>query len=296
MRIGFIGAGKVGFTFGRYIKDRRELVQMNTDSVTELDVGGYYSSSRKSAELAAEFTDTCVYGSLDELCKDSDVIFLTVPDGQIAEVWKNIRDLDIYGRIVCHASGAMTSDIFSGITEAGAFGYSIHPMYAISSKYESFKELDRAFFTVEGHDRYADSICKVINALGNDCVRIQGTDKVKYHAASVFASNLVTGLLAVSQDLLTQCGFTHEEAGRAIEPLFLGNARAAAAKGPVESLTGPIERCDTGTVQKHLAVLTGNELAAYKAVSRCLVNVASRKHPDKDYTDLIQVLDGIGEL
>ena len=136
----------------------------------------------------------------------------------------------------------------------------------------------------------------MINALGNDCVRIQGTDKVKYHAASVFASNLVTGLLAVSQDLLMQCGFTHEEAGRAIEPLFLGNARAAAAKGPVESLTGPIERCDTGTVQKHLAVLTGNELAAYKAVSRCLVNVASRKHPDKDYTDLIQVLDGIGEL
>lgn len=34
---------------------------------------------------------------------------------------------------------------FSGITEAGAFGYSIHPMYAISSKYESYKELDNSF-------------------------------------------------------------------------------------------------------------------------------------------------------
>ena len=58
-------------------------------------------------------------------------------------MWEKMKDLDIAGRIICHASGAMTSDIFSGITEAGAFGYSIHPMYAISSKYESYKELDR---------------------------------------------------------------------------------------------------------------------------------------------------------
>ena len=71
----------------------------------------------------------------------------------------------------------MTSDIFSGITEAGAFGYSIHPMYAISSKYESYKELDNSFFTVEGDDRHVDKVCSVIRALGNSCVRIDGTTR-----------------------------------------------------------------------------------------------------------------------
>lgn len=127
-------------------------------------------------------------------------------------------------------------------------------------------------------------------------MRIDGTDKVKYHGAAVFASNLVTGLLAVSQELLTQCGFSAEEAQRAIVPLFLGNAKAAADRGTVDSLTGPVERCDTETVRKHLNALSGDERSAYAAVSRCLVPVAERKHPDRDYSGLIRLLNGIGEF
>ncbi len=293
MRIGFIGAGKVGVTFGKYITTK---MAVSKAEKSQLEVSGYYSAHSESAADAAEFTETVMYNSLEKLCSESEVIFLTVPDGQIGEVWRKLRGLDIRGRIICHASGAMTSDIFSGITEAGAFGYSIHPMYAISSKYESFKELDNSFFTVEGDDRYADSICSVIESLGNRCVKISGKDKVKYHGAAVFASNLVTGLLSASQDLLRQCGFSVEEAQMAIMPLFLGNAENAAARGPVDSLTGPVERCDIETVKKHMAVLSGDELQAYTAVSRCLVPVAQKKHPDRDYGDLIRVLDGIGEL
>ena len=67
MRIGFIGAGKVGFTFGRYIAEKRELVREKTDGALCLEVGGYFSASRQSAELAAEFTETCVYDSLEQL-------------------------------------------------------------------------------------------------------------------------------------------------------------------------------------------------------------------------------------
>ena len=293
MRIGFIGAGKVGFTFGKYITTK--MVVSKSEHI-QLEVSGYYSAHSESAADAAEFTETVMYNSLEELCSNSEVIFLTVPDGQIGEVWRRLKDLDIRGKIICHASGAMTSDIFSGITEAGAFGYSIHPMYAISSKYESYKEVDNSFFTVEGDDRYADRICSVIETLGNRCVKISGKDKVKYHSAAVFASNLVTGLLATSQELLRQCGFSEEEAQMAIMPLFLGNAENAAAKGSADSLTGPVERCDIETVKKHMAVLSGDELQAYTAVSRCLVPVAQKKHPDRDYEDLIQILDGIGEL
>ena len=39
MRIGFIGAGKVGFTFGRYIAEKRELVRENGWSIVP---GGWW--------------------------------------------------------------------------------------------------------------------------------------------------------------------------------------------------------------------------------------------------------------
>lgn len=296
MRIGFIGAGKVGFTLGKYLEQnlKKEKIQKNLPETVM--VSGYYSRQVESAKEAAAFTNTAVFDDLKKIVCASDVLMLTVPDGRIEAVWDSIKAFDIKGKLICHCSGAMTSNIFSGVTEAGAFGYSIHPMYAISSKYESYKELDRAFFTVEGHDRYADVICDVIKAFGNECVRIDGTDKVRYHGAAVFASNLVTGLLAISQDLLMQCGFDENQAARAIRPLFLGNANAAADKGPVESLTGPVERCDTDTVLKHLRVLDGDVREAYIAVSKCLVSVAKKKHGDRDYGKLLEALNGIGEL
>lgn len=290
MRIGFIGAGKVGFTFGRYIAEKRELVREKTNGALCLEVGGYFSASRQSAELAAEFTETCVYDSLEQLCEYSEIIFLTVPDGQIGEVWKSIKDLDIRGRIICHASGAMTSDIFSGITEAGAFGYSIHPMYAISSKTKSYREMQKCFFTVEGDEEWGNEICHFIRLLGNDCVLLSTENKTKYHAAAVFASNLVNGLYGSAVSLLEDCGFENKQAERALVPLFMGNASHIAEDGPVAGLTGPIERNDVTTVKKHLNVLEKNEKYIYTGVSRAVVTLAEQKYPDRDYSEMKNIL------
>ncbi len=71
MRIGFIGAGRVGFTLGKYMKEHGA------------EVTGYYSRTSEHAEEAARFTDTEVYDDPDKLIKDSDYIYLTVSDNAI---------------------------------------------------------------------------------------------------------------------------------------------------------------------------------------------------------------------
>lgn len=53
MRIGFIGAGKVGFTFGKYITTK--MVVSKPEHI-QLEVSGYYSAHSESAADAAEFT------------------------------------------------------------------------------------------------------------------------------------------------------------------------------------------------------------------------------------------------
>lgn len=55
MRIGFIGAGKVGFTLGKYF------------AVNGLDVAGYYSRNYRSAEEAAAFTCSEAFDSITRL-------------------------------------------------------------------------------------------------------------------------------------------------------------------------------------------------------------------------------------
>lgn len=291
MRIGFIGAGKVGFTLGKYITEKLKDTGISSVLSESASVSGYYSRKKESAREAARFTDTAEFDSLNDIVRSSDVLMLTVPDGAISTVWEEIKSFDIKDKIICHCSGAMTSQIFSGVTEAKAFGYSIHPMYAISSRTKSYMELGNAFFTVEGDEKYLTRIKRFINLCGNECVVISPVNKVKYHAAAVFASNLVTGLFDESVRLLKECGFSESEAQNAIAPMFLGNAEKISKNGAVNELTGPVERNDTDTVRRHLSKLSEDEKKIYISISKHLVEVAEKKHPDRSYEEMLRLLN-----
>ena len=271
MRIGFAGAGKVGFTLGRYFTER------------SVCVSGYYSLYADSALEASQFTHTSCFNSLQELADASDVIFLTVPDGQIETVWNSLKGSDLKGKVICHCSGALSSAVFSEIDRTGAYGYSIHPLFAVSDRLHSWREISNAYFTIEGSSAKMDMWRDIFARLGNPDRIITADNKTLYHAAAVFASNLVVGLYEQAMNLMVSCGFGREDAGKALAPLFLHNCEAVAAKGTDAALTGPVERNDLGTVEKHLKVLPEEEREVYIRLSQTLTAISQRKYPDRDY-------------
>lgn len=281
MKIGMIGAGKVGFSLGRFF------VQGG------IPVTGYWSRRRESAQEAAAFTGTKAYRELTQLVQDSDALFLTVPDGAISSVFCNLRELGISGKQICHCSGAMSAgEAFSGIAQAGAFGYSIHPLFPISSKLESYRELQDAFFCLEGEGPHLAQWRELLEGLGARVQIIPGRGKARYHAACAIASNLMCALVQESLELLEDCGFSQEGALAALAPLMRSNLEHLIAHGPVQALTGPVERGDGATVSKHLHCLeTPLERALYQSASRKLVELARRKNPQRDYDQLEQLLN-----
>lgn len=152
--------------------------------------------------------------------------------------------------------------------------------------------MQKCFFTVEGAEEWGNKLCRFIRLLGNDCVLLSTENKTKYHAAAVFASNLVNGLYGSAVSLLENCGFEEKQAERALVPLFMGNASHIAEDGPVAGLTGPIERNDTTTVKKHLNVLDANEKHIYISVSGAVLALAEQKYPDRDYSEMKKILSG----
>lgn len=91
-------------------------------------------------------------------------------------------------------------------------------------------------------------------------------DKIKYHGAAAIASNLVVGLIGLSEELLKQCGFDEKSAHNALAPIIKGNVKHIVEEGVVEALTGPIERCDVSTVRKHMSVLIKKPM---KSIKQC---------------------------
>lgn len=278
MKTGIVGAGKVGCSIGRYLKEHGG------------QVAGYFSKRKESVDFAATFTGSTAFSSLGELAEISDIIFIATPDDAIRSVWESIAENLIQGKIVCHFSGSLSSNVFSGRENAGVLGCSAHPMYAFSSKETSYKKLNHALFTMEGD---AEALAVLGDLFGRAGIRtciIDSWQKERYHAAASMVSNMMIGLYQMSIDMLSGCGFSEREARALVEPLVRGNIEKLLAASPEQALTGPIERNDTATIEKHLAVLTDEEKAVYINLAQKLVDIAVRKNPDRDYEAVKRIL------
>ena len=278
MNIGFVGAGKVGFSLGKYF------------AMHKISVAGYYSKNPEAAKEAADFTGTRNYVRLEDLVQDCEVLFLTVPDDVIKEVWSQICAQKVTGKIICHCSGVLSSEVFSDITKTGNFGYSIHPLLAVNDKLHSYQELSHALFTIEGDEQKKEEMTGLLKKCGNQVLTLQKEEKVRYHAAAVFASNLVLGLAETAMEELALCGFSKEAARAAIAPFMQANVSHLLEMSEEEALTGPVERGDSQTVRLHMEKLSGENREIYRLLSKKALEIAKRKNKDRDYTKVSQVL------
>lgn len=276
MRIGFIGAGKVGTNLARYFFSK------------DFTITGFYSRNFEHAVESSRQTNSCAFKKLAECVEASDWLFLTVPDDQIAVVWQEVEPLVSAGQAVFHCSGAKTSDIFQTDKELACF--SLHPLMSFAVKEMPLSQLSEAAFTLEGTNNL-EEVKKILVALGNPIATIAAEEKVLYHAACVFASNLVVGLAETAEELFLDCGLPDDFAQTAWRQLFSQNAQNLLAMSPSEALTGPVERNDLSTVSDHLSVLPTEASAIYREMTKKLIHIAEEKHPERDYQPMERTLD-----
>ncbi len=284
LRVGFIGAGKVGTSLGKHFTEHG------------IPVSGYYSRTEQSARESATFTKTNYYKNLEDIITASDVLFLTVSDRVIAKIWQDIKPyLKDNPKLVCHCSGALTSHIFSGIEDTGSYGFSVHPLLAVSSRYDSYQEISKALFTIESDAKEQVRILvELLESTGIQVQLLQADQKVRYHSAAVMSSNLMVGLIHGAEQVLQSIGFSEENAHQAIAPLLSLNAKSIAEQGCMEALTGPVERNDVATVKAEMDELKGLDHdfgEIYRLLSKQAAEVAEAKHLDRNYSKLNIVLE-----
>lgn len=278
MEIGIVGAGKVGCSIGKYLREH------------DIPVAGFFSKTRESVEFAATFTETKAFQSLKELLAVSDILFIATPDRCISDIWEEIAIQSIQSKIICHFSGSLSSEIFSGRKERDVYACSAHPMFAFSSKFTCYEQLNHVFITMEGDKKALEQMNRLFELTKNPVCFITPEKKTLYHAAASMASNMMIGLYEQSLRMFEACGFGREEARELIKPLVSDNVNSFLTKTPQEALTGPIERNDIDTIKKHLAVLSEQERKLYVNLGEILMELAKSKHPERNYREMSELL------
>ena len=282
MKIGFIGAGKAGCSLGKYFTSKADQA--------DLQVTGYYSLIEEEARWASAFTDSAFFASAEGVIAASDSVILSTPDGAIKDVWESIDKDNIKDKMICHLSGSLSSDVFSGIENYGAYAISIHPMFAFSDRESVYQQLNQVSFTLEGHEQAVFLWQSLLEQLGNRAVCIAKEKKPMYHAAASLLSNHVVAVISAGYDLLAACGFDEEQARSFSAALVRDNVEHVISQGCVSALTGPVERGDTATIEKHMSVLDPMQRDIYVSCGRKLLALAEQKNPQRDYTDMKDIL------
>ena len=282
MNIGIIGAGKVGVSVGRYLKDNN------------IQISGFYDINSDNAAFAAQFTQTDCFSDLEELVKVSDTLFITTPDNVIGSVWDCIKNnMSVQNKIVCHFSGALSSDVFTDSQSTGAGVCSVHPMLAFSDKLTSYRIPANTFFALEGDETAVSALKSLFENLGNTVCVIDKSKKSLYHTAASVLSNEIVALIDMGYSLLEQCGFSRDDAVGATKNLVSGNVKSVLENGCVNALTGPVERNDLQTVKKHVESLEGGDRQIYILLAKRLVKLAKEKNEDRDYGEMSEFLDSL---
>lgn len=81
-----------------------------------------------------------------------------------------------------------------------------------------------------------------------------------------------------------------QQANEELYRLAKSNLENIHAQGCINSLTGPVERGDKNTVQKHMDVLDADMKNAYLENAKQLLEIAEQKNPDRDYAAMREIL------
>ena len=272
MKIGFIGAGRVGFSLAKWLNVKKNITSK------------IYSRNIEDSKELAKFSIGEYCENINELICDCDTLFLTVNDDSLIDIITKLMELNVKNKILIHTSGCVSSDIFKELNNDN-YCYSLHPLYVFNDKYNSYKNLDDIYFTLEGNEKYLFKI----KELFNNVKEIKKEDKEKYHLAASISSNMVCSVINIAENIYKEIGIDDINI---YKPLILNNINNIINYGSNKALTGPIIRNDYNTVLKHINNLSGNDLMVYKYLGLNLIKM-SKEMTDLDYTKIEKLLEEI---
>lgn len=250
MKVGFVGPGKVGRSFGSFLMKK------------QVDVVGYYGKTYVDTIHLSSEIGCPAFAELSELIDASDLIGITVQDDQIAVVVDQILNsaCDISDKIFFHMSGSLTIEVLKPLSTNR---FALHPLKAFPRLMTELDDFMGVYFSLEGGNR---QISSWLDALHITYFEISSHQKAQYHAAAAIISNYLVAVLDFGFSQFEALGISNTLSKKALWPLVLGTIENVEALGTKSALTGPIVRGDVHTIEKHLEAICDDSKALYKAL------------------------------
>jgi len=203
-------------------------------------------------------------------------------DDQIASVARELAEagVDLNGTLVFHLAGRFGLEVLSPLLETGALLAALHPVRSLTHARLTIAGFSGTACVAEGSAEALARLEPLVAAIGGSWLPVREIDRGLYHAAVSIVSNVTKGVTWKAQNWLTHAGLpdatatvvAHQLLASTVEDLFRSGAR--------QSITGPVVRGDTRTIEAHLEALRESypaDIDVYRVLARTVLELAQER-------------------
>lgn len=243
LRIGIVGAGRVGAVLGAALRGAGHDV---------VAVSAVSEASRDRAELLLPGVPV---RPVPDVVADSQLVILAVPDDALTDLVAGLHATGAWrpGQLVAHTSGRHGLAPFAASGGTDLLPMAIHPAMTFTGTSIDVARLAECCFGITTPQDLRPVAETLVVEMGGEPVWVPEESRGRYHAALAHGSNHMVTLVAQAMEILRSAGI--DPADRVLRPLLQASLDNALSSGD-GALTGPVARGDAGTVSAHLGELT----------------------------------------
>ena len=192
--------------------------------------------------------------------------------------------VELQGSVVFHLCGRHGTEILAPLKKRGCLIAAIHPVRSLSHARLTLEDFEGTACVAEGDADSLQAVESLFLSIGGVWMPVRNIDRGLYHAAVSIISNVTKAVTWKAQNWLVSAGLERDMAAVVSHKLLSSTMEDMHRSGASQSITGPVVRGDTGTIEAHLLALQAGHSAdveVYRVLAHTVLELA-RERGDLD--------------
>jgi len=187
---------------------------------------------------------------------------------------------DVSRALIFHLAGRFGLEALAPLTGHGAQLAALHPVRSLTLANLTLADFEGTACVAEGSGPALERLEPLVAVIGGTWLPVRNIDRGLYHAAVSIISNITKGVAWKTQNWLTCAGLSPQTAATVSHQLLATTLEDLFRAGAKQSITGPVVRGDTRTIEAHLAALQSaypDDVDLYRVLARTVLELAEER-------------------
>ena len=270
-RINIIGCGRAAGSLTR--------LWLQANAVT---IGGVINRSVASSRQAVDKIGAGKAVNVIAEMGSADFWLIGTSDDEIAGVAHSIAESrqDLRGSLVFHLAGRFGLEVLQPLGNSGALLAALHPVRSLTDAQISLAGFAGTACVAQGSDAALNVLEPLFTSIGGAWLPVASIDRGLYHASVSIISNITKAVAWKAQKWQQKAGLPERTAAAVTHQLLNSTMEDLFRSGAKQSITGPVVRGDTSTIEAHLEALRVNhpgDVEVYRVLARTVLELAQER-------------------